>query len=246
MVTLGSTIAILLSIGCTQQREPAPAETAPTPPQVVVVAPVLNLSNNPDWDRLKVTDIVASEFQSFPDVVVIPVNRTLAALALRGQHAVETPQDALELAREFNADATVVMAVTEYNPYDPPIIGLVMQWYAPASCQLPSAFDPASASRQASEVVPAGSATQEDAAPLLQVQRVYNAADKSVVAEVRSYAEERPGHSSPYGWRLYVKSQELFVRYCCWSAIRSMLLERERYRAARQPGPVEPRTPAGR
>jgi len=47
-----------------------------------------------------VTDILASEFQSFPGVVVIPVNRTLAALALRGKNTVETPRDALDLARE--------------------------------------------------------------------------------------------------------------------------------------------------
>ena len=47
-----------------------------------------------------------------------------------GKTAVETPQDALDLAGELGADATLVAAITEYQPYDPPIVGVVMQWYA--------------------------------------------------------------------------------------------------------------------
>ncbi|MFQ5806287.1 MAG: hypothetical protein ACE5I3_07550 [Phycisphaerae bacterium] len=233
MVVLGLTILCLLSVGCAQRRTPVAVEPQRTPPQVVVVAPVLNLSDSRDWDPLKVTDIVASELQSFPDVVVIPVNRTLATLALRGKKAVETPQDALDLASEFNADATVVTAITEYDPYDPPIVGIVMQWYAPARQHATSpGFDPVSASRQASEVAPAAATAEDAAAPLLQVQRVYNAADKSMLADVRSFGSRRSGHGSPYAWRIYVKSQELFVRYCCWASIRSMLLEREQRRSA--------------
>ncbi len=232
MLTFGLTAGLLVTAGCAQLRGATEAKPPAPPPQVVVVAPVLNLSNSSDWDPLKVTDIVASEFQSFPGIVVIPVNRTLAALALMGKNAVETPQDALDLAREFKADATVVTAITEYNPYDPPIVGVVMQWYAPLRQEGSPAFDPVSASRQASDVAPASSSTSDAAVPLLQVQRVYNAADEVVLTDVRSFAAERTGHGSAYAWRIYVKSQELFVRYCCWASIRSMLLAREPDRVA--------------
>jgi hypothetical protein len=228
MLTLGLGLALIFSNGCALLHRPADGDRqVRTPPLVVVVAPVLNLSNSTEWDPLKVTDIVASELQSFPDVFVIPVNRTLAALALTGKDVVETPQDALELAREFNADATIVTAITEYNPYDPPIVGVVMQWYGTSHGVEPRGFDPVSASRQAAEVLPAGSAQAAEAAPLVQVQRVFDAADEAVLDEVRQYASRRTGHGSPYGWRVHLKSQELFVRFSCWSCIRPMLLERK-------------------
>jgi hypothetical protein len=230
MLTLGLTVGWLVSTGCVLRRAVSEAEPPAAPPQVVVVAPVLNLSNSTDWDPLKVTDILASEFQSFPGVVVIPVNRTLAALTLLGKSAVETPEDALELARALNADATVVAAITEYDPYDPPIVGIVMQWYIPARQEPSPEFDPVSASRQAGEVAPAAATEPEATVPAWQFQRVYNGADPAVRADIRSFAAGRTGPRSPYAWRVHVKSQELFVRYCCWAAVRSMLLEREQQR----------------
>lgn len=203
-------------------------QTARRPrPIVVVVAPVLNLSGSSDWDPLKVTDMVASEMQSFPGIVVIPVNRALAALRQAGRFAVETPQDALDLATEFDADATVVTAITEYDPYDPPRVGMLMQWYA-AGGGAQRGFDPVTASRQASEVLPPGESASDAFAPQLQVQRVFDASAGEVQNELRAFGRWRASHGSPYGWRVYAKSQELFVRYCCWSAIRSMLLERVR------------------
>jgi hypothetical protein len=198
------------------QLKPAPAT------QVVVVAPVLNLSGSSDFDPLKVTDAVASELVSFAGISAVPVNLTLAALARQGKNRVESPAEAAELARAFGAQATLVTAVTEYRPYDPPVIGLIMQWYtasggAPAAAEAGSTADPA-AGQQASELV-----TRADAGPRTQLQRVFDAADEDVLDEVKKFADERDGHNSPYGWHKYVKSQDLYVRYCCWSLIRSIL-----------------------
>jgi hypothetical protein len=222
LMWIGSMLIMTAIAGCATHHEAATVDPPPPePPQVVVVvAPVLNLSNNTDWDPLKVTDILASELQSFPGVVVIPVNRTLAALALRGKTAVETSQDALDLAREFNADATVVAAITEYDPYDPPRVGLIVQWYALDRRGAGSTFDPVSASRQATAAAPAAELARDAAIPLYQVQRVFSAADRAVIKDIKSYAKQRDGHKSPYDWQIYTKSQELFVRYCCWAAIR--------------------------
>lgn len=192
---------------------------------VVVVAPVLNLSGANDFDPLRFTDIVASEFLSFPSVSVVPVNLTMAALARRGKPWVETPEDALDLARELGADATVVTAVTEYHPYDPPIVGLVMQWYGvPGRAAMPT-LDPVAASRQAAGPAEVELSAAERRAPRFQLQRVFDASKREICREVREFAAGRAGHESPYGWRRYVKSQELYVRYCSWSLIRTMLHE---------------------
>ncbi len=183
-----------------------------SPPRVLVIAPVLNLSGSQDFDALKITDLVASEFQSFPDVAVIPVNLALAELERRGKTAVESPEDAVDLARVLGADATIVAGVTEYDPYTPPVIGWVMQWY---SVQGVNGDRGAEGVQELSDRKPT--------APRYQVQRVFNAADDQVLEQVRAFADARAGHDSPYGWRKYIRSQELYVRFSCSATIRSIL-----------------------
>jgi hypothetical protein len=204
----------------------------PPPAVTVVVAPVLNLSNSNDWDPLKVTDWVASELQQFPGVTVIPVNRAAAALAQAGKTALRSPQDAVALADEFGADATLATAITEFNPYDPPIVGLVMQWYARSgegAARISRSGTSQELDAVGGERLAAGAADPSATArttPSRQVQRVYNAAMCSTLNEVKEFARTRQGVESPYKWRVHLKSQELFTRYCCHDAIRSMLSER--------------------
>lgn len=175
-----------------------------TPPRVIVVAPVLNLSGTPDVDVLKISDSLASEFLSFPRTTVVPINLTLARLAQSGKRRVESPDDAVALARSFGADATVVLGITEYDPYNPPVIGMVMQWY--------------DARLHPSDSV----ASDASSSPRLQTQRVFNAAADWVQSELREFYSARNGDDSPYGWRLALQSQQTYVRYCCWSMIRTM------------------------
>jgi len=206
-------------VGCSQRnRVPTPAP----PPRVLAVAPVLNLSGSEDFDPLKLTDLIASEFLAFDNVAVVPVNLTLAELERQGKAAVETPEDALALAEALGADVTVVTAVTEYNPYFPPVVGLVMQWYAAPRASAATGWDPVAASRLAAD---AGYELSDSngPAPRRQLQRVFNAAHDNVLKEVREYAGRRDGDKGPYGWRKYLRSQELYVRYCGWAMIRTML-----------------------
>ncbi len=240
MVVLGIILGLMPGSGCTWQRKQAAPEPPPEPPRVVVIAPVLNLSNSVDWDPRKVTDILASEFQSFPNVVVVPVNRVMAALALEGKTIVETPRDALDLARELRADATIVAAITEYDPYDPPRIGIVMQWYSPEIQDAATAFDPVAASRAGADVVPAASVSYDAlATPAFQVQEVFSAADEAILDDIRAYSRDRSGYDSQHGWQIHIKSQELFIRYCCWASIRSMLLARTSIQQAPQEAEIE-------
>lgn len=217
--------------GCTQHRGATPALSSP--PRVLVVAPVLNLSGNQDFDALKVTDLIASEFSSFPDVAVIPVNLTLAELERRGKEAVESPEDAVALARSLGADATIVTAITEYEPYTP-VVGLIMQWYSARS-------EPGSAGRTANSALSGDGelSDQNQPAPRLQIQRVFNAADEKILDQIRAFADERDGQAGPYGWRKYVRSQELYLRYCGWSAIRTMLKLDRSDRTAVKPNEAE-------
>lgn len=213
------TVLVLATVtaltGCAQ-RNPTSPSPHPTP-RVLALAPVLNLSGSQDFDPLKMTDLIASEFLSFQDVAIVPVNLTLAELERRGKRTVETPEDAIALASSLGADATVVVAVTEYNPYYPPVIGLIMQWYSATPDDRPATA--ATNLSQVGQTEPLALSDDRKIIPCRQVQRVFNAADEKTLSEVRAYAAKRDGQNSPYSWRKYIQSQELYVRYCTWELI---------------------------
>lgn len=216
-------VFITLLAGCSQQSHPDQTTQRASHAMVVVVAPVLNLSGSPDVDPLKVTDILATELATFENVAVIPVNLVLAELQRREKNFVDSPEDALALADAFHADATIVTAITDYRPYDPPIVALVMQWYDAAGRWTPhSRFDPVTASRSVTETDDIV-AVSDGQGPAWQVQRVFNAADNATARDIEEYAKRRSGDDSVYGSKKITKSQQEYVRYCGWSMIRTML-----------------------
>lgn len=232
LLTAVAGLIALVSPACHQRNSDVSDRAAELPPRVIVVAPVINLSGNAELDTLRFTDVLASEFLSFSGLSVVPVNMTLAALARDGKAYVETGEQAVELAREFSADATIVVGITEYDPYDPLVIGMVIQWYAPAELGASADFDAVAASRRSSPLMRVADQIMAADGPLIQVQRVYNGSLDWVQDEVRRYAASRDGAQSPYSWRKHLKSQELFGRYSCWSLIRTILEQERLYRFA--------------
>lgn len=220
--------------GCTQFDRGTAVEVSAEAARVVVVAPVQNLSNRADWDPLQFTDMLASELQTFPGFLVVPVNRTLAALQLLGQSGIETPADAELLADELDADLVLVAAITEYQPFSPPRVGLVMQLYAARKLRRSfTDLDPVAASRSATEFAPAGFAEARSEGPVWQSQRVVDGSDHKTLEAVKRYAATRPGHNSPYAWRVHLQRQELFVRFSFWTSIVPMQEEWRHYRRDR-------------
>ncbi|MGD8451269.1 MAG: hypothetical protein PVJ57_05570 [Phycisphaerae bacterium] len=211
---------VVFGSGCALGRQSSGGAEPRTARAVVVVAPVVNLSGSPDLDTLKLTDMVASELQCGTEFSVVPVNLALAALQRRGEQWVSSPESAIALARDLGADATLVTAVTEYQPYEPLIVGLIMQWYEVPRARASNGLDPVAASREAWRPANVELSADVEVGPAYQVQRVFNAADEGVLAEVRDYAKSRGGHESPHGWRKYVKVQELYFRYCTQALIK--------------------------
>jgi hypothetical protein len=185
------------------------------------VAPALNSSGSSQFDPVVVADLLASELSHVEDVVVVPVSRVLAVLAGQGRRQIESPSHALEVCESLGVEAIIVAAVTEYDPYDPPVVGMAAQIYA-----LPgdsgSGLDPVAVSRRASPFAPEGPA-DSPLRPRAQTQRVFNASHDVVAEAVREYAQDRDADSSPLGWRKYTKSQRLFLRFCCWATVRELM-----------------------
>lgn len=175
----------------------------------IAVTPALNHSGSQQLDPLRLADLMASELTQLPGVRVIPLNRVLAQLASEQRERVESPDHAQQLRERLGADAIVVMAVTEYDPYSPPVLGLTAQLYGEQ--RSPGGLDLVAASRRTTPFEAATSVR----APRVEYQRVFHGADRQVEKEMREFVRRRSADDSPYGWRKFLASQDEFLRFCC-------------------------------
>lgn len=222
LAVAAATCVVLAAVaGCS----PTPKTTRLTSPYhqtvTIAVAPALNFSGSLQFDPVVVADLLASELSHVDDVVVVPVSRVLAVLAGQGRRQIESPSHALEVCESLGAQAIVVMAITEYDPYDPPVVGIAAQLYA-LSGESGSQLDAVAAGRRASPFA-IEAAVDSPLRPRAQSQRVYNASHDVVAETVRRYARDRGADNSPLGWRKYIKSQQLFLRFCCWATVRELM-----------------------
>jgi hypothetical protein len=158
-----------------------------------------------------------------PGLGVIGPNRVLAILIEQGVVRVQSPEHALQVCERLGADAIVVFAITEYDPYTP-VVGMAAQTYARQG--MPQVLDPVAASRMAR---PFPVPDRRDALrPVAQVQRVFNAEHEETQRDVECYAETRDAKDSPYGWRKYLKSQQLYLRFCCYAVADELMAQQGR------------------
>ena len=190
-------------------------------PMSIAVAPALNQSGSSDFDPDRFADMMASELNLADSVSVIPVSRVLAALSNQGRDGIESPAHAMELLDVLGADAILVFAVTEYDPYVPPSIGITAQLYGARPRPGGSQADPIRLSR--SGVLDGEFAPRATRGLIAQAQRVFDASHNAVIQDVRTFASRRRGGRSAFGWRKFLVSQQNFIRFCCNSTISQLL-----------------------
>jgi hypothetical protein len=88
------------------------------------------LSAEPSVDGRRFALAYYTELQKTANYQVIPVGVVEAAIQ-ENELNMSSPADALKLARILDADAVVVGAVTHYNPYYPPQMGVHIRWFSP-------------------------------------------------------------------------------------------------------------------
>jgi hypothetical protein len=187
----------------------------------VAVAPALNFSGSSDFDREAVADLMASELSHVDGFEVIPVSRVLAVLAWQEREGIESPTHALEVRQALGADAILVFAVTEYDPYIPPVVGIAAQLYGTFPGEAFTGVDPVRVSRSAAPLSERPVASSNE--PLAQTTRVFNAAHEPTAVEVKAFAKLRDADESPFGWRKYMVSQQHYLRFCCQATIKELV-----------------------
>ena len=224
----GFCLAVVLS-GCHGRSKDAaaPYRRSPSLSRLsIAVAPAVNLSGSSDFDPARIADLMANELGHMDGISVIPVSRVLGVLAAQGLDRVGSPEHAGELGRWLGADAVLVFAVTHYDPYDPPTIGISAQLFGQRRIAGDAGAAPGRSGEQGGTLayMPEDGRRDEAGVELLaQVQRVYSAAHDEVVNEVRRFAAARDSDNSAYGWRKYVVSQVGFIQFCCYTTVRRLL-----------------------
>ena len=189
--------------------------------RVVAIAPFVNQSGSREVEPLAVSDLFFDELQKVRNFQVLPINRSLQAMDALRMRSLTSSADAIKLASAMGADVIFVGAITAYDPYDPPEVGIALQLYAvpghgPDGLTL---TDPASGDAER----PVQPRQTRSYSPRAQINEVYNARHEIVQKQIKDYAEIRGGKQSPLGWRLYTKSIQEFMRFCCYQSIRQVL-----------------------
>ncbi len=212
--------------GCSQRSNVAAGQTqVPNHwwgPMTVAVAPALNFSGTADLDPNEVADLMASELGHVNRINVIPVSRVLAVMARFGIREVASPQQAMAIRELLGADAILIFAIDEYDPFEPPIIGITAQLYGKLPNRGAQGLDPVLVSRQARPAA-SGTSGEKPGDLIAQAQRVFNAAHDEIQQQVHEFATSRGDQDTAFGWRLYLASQRHYLRFCCFSTIAEMV-----------------------
>jgi hypothetical protein len=211
------------AFGCSWEKKPERNESwemfAFPGGNVIAVCPALNYSGNTTFDPVIVGDLMASELSTLPGVGVIGVSRVAAILAEQNLARIQSPQHALQVCSRLGADAILVFAVTEYDPYTP-VVGITAQLYSLHGRQETLGLPPPGSEPGVPTTAPAGGLPIR---PVAECQRLFNATHERVRNAVREYADKRREGDSPYDWQKYVASQEWYLRFCCYTVVRDLL-----------------------
>jgi len=215
-ISFACTLALAAALaGCMGENKPAPPpiETFISSPYADVhtfaIAPAINLSGSRDFDQLAVSDSLFAELQQVSGLNVLPLNRTLFAMRQLGIRSIDDPAQAQKIAESLGANGLIVPAVTAYDPYNPPMIGMILQVYTP---------------RKSPTAPP-------EKQPVSQAGAVFNATNQSVLRELRDFARGRTQVDSALGDQKFLMDSDLYLRFVSHAMVRR-LMEVERARVS--------------
>ncbi len=227
----------LILPGCQSLRKDDDVRGGFDPPRTIAVAPFLNQSGSEFLDTIAVTDEFYTELQQVEGLHVVPVNQVLATLGKLGKMQVTSPDEAVALLEALNADGVIVGAVTQYDPYFPPRVGMAVQMYyreAPKTTELNNKFiNPGELARHDkpfTDMVPG-----EPVRPRAAVVRIYDADQTEVVEKIKRYAKHRSGSERPAGWRHYITTRN-YLRFVSYEIIDEMLAQEREHLVAQARG----------
>lgn len=228
--TLAFIACALLLGACNGSKYVTPSAQLPAHPApqgaIWAVAPLRNESGVSIVDELAFTDTLVAEMSDAPGIVVLPVNRTLAAMRALNMPSINTPAQARELARALGADAVVVGAITAWDPYEPPVLGISLALFdGTGRAGAPRGLNPDDDPMTLRGMTTDGSMNAERRSdePLAVFAAVLDASNGATRELIRAYAEGRHDPSSALGWKRYTASMSLYAKFACFEASKRLI-----------------------
>jgi hypothetical protein len=196
--------------------------------RTLAIAPAINLSGSRDFDPLVVSDTLFAELQQVRGLNVLPLNKTLMVMQRLGVRSLDDPRLVQRVAELLGADGLIVPAVTAYDPYNPPTVGMILQLYTPPEAPR---FTATTARPNVPTAAPdaAGRGGAAGGQPVAQVNGVFNATNQSVLHELHDFAAGRTEYDSALGDKKFLVDIDSYMRFVCHAMIRRLLeVERER------------------
>lgn len=245
LVALLSLAALLVSTGC----ESADKLDAP---QVIVspydssqgealwaVVPLVNESGVSEADSFMVSDKLVAAIDQSRGIACLPLNRTIAGLRAAGLNNLRTPQDARALAKVLGVDALVIGTITDYDPYNPPKLGMALMLFVNDRDEYTLTNADPMKLRQAYSDRQVAVNNANTSRPAATVSEHLDASNHDVLLQVKQYALGRHDKSSAMGWRQILASMDRYTEFAAYTVV-SRLVDQERIRVALAGTPPAP------
>jgi len=219
---------LVLALGGCYAPSARPVEPLASPyaeRQVWAVAPLRNESGSLHADGVKLADQLAYQLENAANLDVLPVNRTLHAMALLGLTELTTKQDAMKLLQVLGADGLVVGTISAYDPYDPPRMGVALELYLhPRRMSDEAQVDVRRLTRASTDelsLAPPPVLSQ----PVVAVSAILDARSPGTRENLERYAVNRgvvPTREAAVHYRINMDLYSEFVSYVmCWRLLRA-------------------------
>ncbi|MBX3375282.1 MAG: hypothetical protein KF817_15760 [Phycisphaeraceae bacterium] len=236
-VSAGLVLALALS-GCAPRLASPTRLQSPWSDGVVWgIAPMVDESGTTAADLLRLSDALQRAAQEIDGVDAVPVNRVLAAMRELGMDRIRTAQDAQALLRRLDLDGLIVSTLSAYDPYRPPVLGLMVELHTRDDLQARSTLDMRQVERSPREIAPGGLGAR---GPAASAARVFEAHNHAVLMELDGYAKGRNAPDTAFGAEVYLVSMDLYAQFAA-HALFGQLLDQERRRLAVAAVPDHPR-----
>lgn len=221
---LFASAVLLAAVGC-QKKEPIygrentlylPGDVR----QIWAVAPVLNLSGQPNIDPLLQADLVYEQLQPVAGLTVIPVNRVAQVYTVLRIEQIQSPEQARIVMDQLGCDGLVIATVTAYDPYNPPKFGGSLQLFLRDG--LSSRQDNISPRELVRRATP-GPEAVTPRANFLQSVGMYDAANGTVRDALFTYALGRQDPAGPMGAKEYFVNMDRYSGFAYHTLIEELL-----------------------
>jgi len=196
--------------------------------RVLAVAPFRNESGTVAADGVRMAEHLAAQLESAPNVDVLPVSRSLAAMDALALADVRTLEQAMALLGVLEADGLVVGTISSYDPYDPPRLGVAAELFV--NRRLLDRTPPADVREMVRRAVPTQTsdrpglpATSRAGQPVSGVSGHFLGSDPDVRAALERYAARRDRDRRDTAWRSYLLSMDLFSEFVNFELARRLM-----------------------